>query len=132
MAAWWDMQCEDVHQWTVFRLDDNEPTAEQLVCPEEGHPAITASRCPLADRVEVRIIPAAWERDGKVGREAEFFFELHSTVNAEKWVRAPQVISWESAVKCGEMFLGISWAQVPRRWKNLRRTLDPSEQVTFR
>lgn len=120
MGAWWEMRCEHGHGWSVYVQEEAEPAEEQLVCKEDGLPAVTAARLPLADRAEIRIVPATWERDGKTGRTDEYFFEIRPVLHPEKVLRSGSPMSWDDAIRCAAMFRGIPWSQAERRWRNIR------------
>lgn len=120
MSAWWEMMCDDGHGWAVFIEDDSqEPDAQQLMCPQDGEPAVTAARLPVADRVKISLIPAAWERDGRVGREDEYFLEIRSIADDSLALRTSTTLDWETAVKRGAMFRGISPELAQKRWSRM-------------
>jgi hypothetical protein len=47
MATWYGLECDNGHTWSIFSEDDIEPTEEQLLCPEGGHPAVVCAKRPL-------------------------------------------------------------------------------------
>ncbi|MFI9452437.1 hypothetical protein [Amycolatopsis sp. NPDC052450] len=113
---WWMMQCEDSHVW--WRLVDeelSEPPPEDLRCPEDGTEAIVAMRHPLADRVTVALVPAAWEREGKIGFRDRYFLEISSSRFAET-LRSARTYSWDKALERLSWFKDVDWEAARRRW----------------
>ncbi|RZQ62584.1 hypothetical protein [Amycolatopsis suaedae] len=109
------MRCEDSHAW--WRLVDGpgEPPAGEMLCPEDGGEAVVAMRHPLADRVTVTLVPAAWEREGTIGFRDEYFVEISSHRHAET-LRSARTYSWETAQERLAWFKDIDWEAAKRRW----------------
>jgi hypothetical protein len=114
-ASWWMMQCEDSHTWWLLLEELSEPSAEDLRCPEDGTEAIIAMRHPLADRVSVTILPAAWEREGKIGFRDQYFLEISSRMFADT-LRSSRRYSWQEATERLAWFKDIGWEAAKRRW----------------
>ncbi|WP_405803115.1 hypothetical protein [Streptomyces sp. NBC_01187] len=129
MSAWWRMQCEEAHQWEVYLMGESEPGAEQLLCEEDGEPAVTATRLPLADRAVITIMPATWERGGGTGREDQYFIEVRSSRNEEEFRRLEHPISWEQAVKFASLLKGIPWSRSAQRWDRFSPDRKKREQA---
>ncbi|MGW3419803.1 hypothetical protein [Streptomyces phaeochromogenes] len=120
MSAWWQMRCDDGHGWSVFVEDDSrEPDATQLNCPEDDSPAVTATCLPIADRVQISMLPAAWEREGRVGRADEYFLEVRSILDSSRMLKTTTTMSWEDVIKYASMFRDIPWDLAERRWARM-------------
>ena len=77
--------------------------------------AIVAMRHPLADRVTVTIVPAAWEREGTIGFRDEYFLEIASHRSGEA-LRSARTYSWEQAQSRLAWFKDVDWSAAKRRW----------------
>jgi hypothetical protein len=109
------MRCEDSHAWWRLLEDRPEPSPEDLRCPEDGTEAIVAMRHPLADRVSVTVVPAAWEREGKIGFRDQYFLEISSRLSAET-LRSVRRYSWAEAGERLAWFKDVDWEAAKRRW----------------
>src|SRR5579859_401463 len=74
--AWWEMSCEQNHSWWRLVPGGFEPSPEDLACPTDETEAVTAGRRKLADRVRIKLIPAAWEYERSIGFDNEYFIEI--------------------------------------------------------
>lgn len=113
--------CDEGHLWEVFEPTDGEPSEEFLTCEQDGLPAVTAMRLPLADRAVVQISPLAWEREGVEGRIDEYLLEIRSSVSSDARMTSTVGLSWDEAIRYAGMFKGIPWEQAQQRWKRVRR-----------
>lgn len=115
LPAWWFLQCERNHGWWRLLPPGVEPVGVDARCPEDGSDAVTASPRQLADRVIVQLIPAAWEREGSVGFENEFFLEV-SDRRGTRSLKSGRSFEWNEAVKRMEWLKGLTWEEAQRRW----------------
>ncbi|MEQ0560485.1 hypothetical protein ABJI51_15460 [Amycolatopsis sp. NEAU-NG30] len=74
--CWWEMMCDRNHAWWRPLANMVEPSVGDLTCPVDGEQAVTAGRRKLADRVELSLIPAAWDDGGVVGFEDQYFVRI--------------------------------------------------------
>ncbi len=76
-------------------------------------------RLPLADRVRLSLLPAAWEREGRVGRADEYFLEIRSHTDGSRRLRTTDTVHWEEAIKYAAMFRGVPWDLAEKRWRRI-------------
>ncbi len=78
MKAFWRYDCDFGHHWTFYRDLDAPERPEDTVCPF-GHEAVTRTREPVVDRVEIAFRPGARVVDsvkGQIGHEYDFHLVL--------------------------------------------------------
>src|ERR1700758_1183268 len=97
-GAWWFMMCDNNHRWRHFLAGTAEPDEEMLKCPVAGAEAVTASRRPLADRVRISIVPAAWQDEHDVGDRDSFFIEISANAFDSEILRSSRLFTWEEAI----------------------------------
>ena len=98
MKAYWFYSCDFGHDWTFFRDEDTVINPHDEMCPF-GHEAVTLSKQPMLDMVQVAIRPAARIVDkvkGQTAHEYEYYLvvtDLHN--NIERMSRQP--LTWHDA-----------------------------------
>jgi hypothetical protein len=103
----------------MFSEDDIEPTEEQLLCPEAGHPAVVYSKHALDRYVRITIAAASPPPASQGTLGTKFFLEL-STWDRLNHVLSKDTYTWDEAVKRAEYFYNLSWQDAERRWERLR------------
>lgn len=119
MATWYGMECDHGHTWSIFSEDDIEPTEEQLLCPEGGHPAVVFAKRPLDRYVRITLAAASGPPTSQSDTRSKFFLEL-STWDGLNRLLSQTTYSWDEAVKKAEAFHNLSWEDAERRWGRLR------------
>jgi hypothetical protein len=115
-GAWWFMMCDSNHRWQHFLSAPAEPHGEMLKCPVDGAEAVTVSRRPLADRVRVSIVPAAWQDERDVGNRDSFFIEISANSFESETLRSSRLFTWEEAISRIAWFKDIPWESAKKRW----------------
>lgn len=123
MKVYWRYQCEFGHSWTSLRAENSPENEEDALCPW-GHEAVTLSKQPLIDVVEVAIRPAAQvvypTTDARrVAHDYEFYVvvrDLHD--ERERMSRRP--FTWDEAKNLQDRFRNLPAAKA---W-NLLDDLD--------
>jgi hypothetical protein len=109
------MRCDQNHAWWRLLAGCSEPAPDDLVCPVDQSPAVTAGRRELADRVSIRLIPATWEHEGAVGFEGQFFIEI-SDLSGVRSLRSGQAFELDEACRRIGWFNKLTWIDAERRW----------------
>jgi hypothetical protein len=115
-CAWWFMMCDSNHRWRCFLSGTADPDEEMLKCPVDRAEAVTVSRRPLADRVRVSIVSAAWQGERDVGDRDSFFIEISASAFESEILRSSRLFSWEEAISRIAWFKDIPWEAAKRRW----------------
>jgi hypothetical protein len=129
--AWWRMMCEHGHVWEQFGLEGARPD-DVGVCPGCGEEPVTVSCHPVADRVHIRFVPAAWVVQEPTPAREEVVWDKRFYVEIAPWsggetLRTTNAFRWEEAVSVGQRFEGATWEQAQKLWRvgNLHR-MTPS------
>lgn len=123
MRVYWHYGCDLAHHWVVERDDDLEPEASEKIC-SEGHPAVTESRYPAVDQVEIRLRPAGRivnpqrSRTRQTLHENKYFLVL-STVGGRDETVSEKVYDWRTVLGLMERFQGRPVAESIERMKTL-------------
>ncbi|RSN55095.1 hypothetical protein DMH01_32685 [Amycolatopsis sp. WAC 04182] len=110
-----DLVKKDLQEWKGDAADAYGKRADDTSALIAGAEAIVAMRHPLADRVTVALVPAAWEREGKTGFRDRYFLEISSSRFAET-LRSARTYSWDKAIERLSWFKDIDWEAARRRW----------------
>ncbi len=113
--AWWEMRCDSNHGWWRLLPNTAEPSADDLTCPVDGDQAVTAGSRKLADRVELRLIPVAWEDEGVIGFEDEYFLQIIDRRSGRS-LRSAKSFEFDEACKRLSWFRRMAWPDAARRW----------------
>lgn len=113
--TWWEMRCDRNHAWWRLLTNTVEPSATDLTCPVDGEQAVTAGLRKLADRVELSLVPAAWEDDGVVGFEDEYFVRIVDRRSGRS-LRSSEKFGFDEACERMSWFRKMTWAEAERRW----------------
>ncbi|WP_143168526.1 hypothetical protein [Amycolatopsis australiensis] len=113
--AWWEMHCDRNHVWWRSLSAAAEPSANDLVCPVDGEQAVTAGSRALADRAELRLIPAAWDDEGVVGFEDEYFVQITDHASGQ-FLRSAKTFDFDAACKRLSWFRRMTWPDAEREW----------------
>lgn len=116
--VWWLMQCEQNHSWWRLLPAGHEPTGSDVQCPKDGSEAVTSGRREIADRVSVRLVPAAWEHEGVVGFEDEFFIEIFDC-RGSRSLTSGRSFDWSEAIRRMGWLKGLTWEEARRRWARI-------------
>jgi hypothetical protein len=119
MATWYGLECDNGHTWSIFSEDDIEPTEEQLLCPEGGHPAVVCAKRPLDRYVRITLAAAGGPPTSQGDARSKFFLEL-STWDGLNRVLSKSTYGWDEAVEKADAFHNLSWEDAERRWQRLR------------
>jgi hypothetical protein len=119
MATWYGMECDHGDTWSKFSDTDTEPTEDELVCPQAGHPAIILSRFKLDRLVKLTIAATSRPPESQGHKTSKFFLEM-STWDGRDFLRSKERYTWEDAVKRAELFHNLSWEDAERRWTRLK------------
>lgn len=126
MATWYAMVCDHNDSWSLFSVTDTEPTDEELLCPEGGHPAVVFKKSPLDRNVRITIAASGGSPTSQADRHSKFFIEL-STWDGVNRLLSARTYSWEDALKQAELFHNLSWEDAARRWRHLRMSADEGD-----
>src|SRR5690349_9159811 len=121
MEVSWVFRCDAGHRWEYQLGPDEAPTQEQLTCPHDSQTAVTATPMPAADRVVIKLIPAARVADrvsNRVDRDDAFLLEITNRDGTARLVSA-RPRSWNDAVARAGAFRRASWDDAIRRWKRM-------------
>ncbi|WP_433020760.1 hypothetical protein [Kribbella sp. CA-294648] len=110
------MRCDQNHAWWRYHPADSELAGIDLICPVDGTEAVTAGKLALADRVVLKLIPVAWDREGTIGFDDEHFIEI-SRRDGARSLRSARVFSFDEACRRLSWFKGLTWADAERRWE---------------
>ncbi len=100
MKSYWVYACDHGHSWAIYREFDAAELPGDPICPA-GHEAVTLSRQPVVDRVEITIRPAARIVDpvkGQVGHDNEYFLVLVDPRDGQQCV-SQVALTWPEAIK---------------------------------
>lgn len=114
---WWRSRCEHGHMWEGLAEEGLEPD-EARTCPFDGSSAVTVSRRAAADRVGIRLIPAARvdPASGKVDAERKYYFEIDSTSTGAT-LRSGKLYAWAEGMEIARHFDNLTWERALRVWE---------------
>ena len=118
MYVSWVYSCDNGHQWEYRLKPDEEPGPHSSHCPRDLSEAVTVSRMPPADRVTVRLIPAARVADavtGAVELDDEFYVATRKYVfefDATAWGWIHLILGVVVAVSGAYLLTGAVLARV--------------------
>lgn len=118
MATWFGMECDHGDSWSVFSETDQEPTGDELLCPDGAHPAVVLARRPLDRFVRITLASASAPPTSQSDTRSKFFVELATWDGADR-LRSQKTYTWDEAVKRAEWFHNLSWEDAERRWQRL-------------
>jgi hypothetical protein len=119
VKAYWHYKCDHGHAWTVFRDAEADEDPADAVCPS-GHEAVTLSKCPLLDVVQVSIRPAAQVIDsvtGRFGHEYEYYLVITDLHESAERMSAHRY-TWSRAKELLDHFRNLPAGQA---WQELQR-----------
>ena len=119
MATWFAMECDHADSWSIFSETDQEPTGDDLLCPEAGHPAVVLARRPLHRYVRITLAAATAAPTSQADTRSRFFLELSTWDGADR-LRSQKTYGWDEVVKRADAFHNLSWEDAERRWQRLR------------
>jgi hypothetical protein len=119
MPTWYSLECDHRDGWSIFSEADTEPTGDDLLCPEAGHPAVILKKLPLHRSLRITIAAAGTAPTSQADRRTRFFLEL-STWDGANRLLSGRLYTWEEALERASLFHNLSWEAAAQRWRHLR------------
>jgi len=112
---WIEYFSENGDLWQLFVEDDYQETQADTLA-HNGNEAVTRTKMPTIDKVQVTIIPAARIVDKVKGQVAK---EKLSLINGDDWFAiSQQAFSKEEILQYVSLFVGLNKFQAERVWKS--------------
>lgn len=112
--------CDFGHQWVLFKDQEDPEHEEDSICPE-GHPAVTLSREPALDDVQVTFRPAGRIVDTvkkQVQGQGKYYIVISNLTGTQERV-SKKVYTWQEACQIGKNFDMRSFYWALNYWERL-------------
>ncbi|MHC5824488.1 MAG: hypothetical protein ACYT04_53780 [Nostoc sp.] len=112
--------CDFGHQWTLFKDKQDPEDSGDCVC-SEGHPAVTLSKEPALDDVEITFRPAGRVVDTvkeQVHGRGKYYIVISNLAGTQERV-SKKVYSWEEIYQIGKRFDKRSFEWALTYWESL-------------
>lgn len=120
VKVYWRYMCDDGHAWEIFRDEDAAESPEDSVCPD-GHPAVTLTKQPPVDEIQIALRPAGRIVDrvtGQVALERRYLLVLSDLEGANERV-SKRTYLWRELLSLAEKFHGRTRQSAWELWGKL-------------
>lgn len=111
-------RCDQGHEWTVVRKEEQPEIADDTRCPQ-GHEAVTCNEESPSEEVQILLRPAARIVDkvtGRVWQSGRYFVALLDRADRELCVSSAHY-SWDDAIRLAALFKGKDESRALEWWR---------------